>query len=399
MQQPIPIQQVSQPSGKQALFALGFRPFFLLAGTAAVALVLLWIAFLNGVAIGGTYFDPVGWHRHEMMFGYTMAVVAGFLLTAAQNWTGIRTLHGWPLAALAVLWLAARVMIALSAPFPPVLIALVDCAFLPVLGAALAVPIFKRGVRKHYVFLLILVLLFLANLLVHLDSLRLVEGAGYAGTMLAVDVVLLLVLLLGGRVIPFFTTRTLPGVMPRSWAWIDYTALSSMALLAAVEPFMPHGPFVYVIAGVACIGNALRLAGWQPWRTFGTPLLWVLHLAYAWIVLGLALKSLSPWFPQLGFLSLHALLMGGVGTMTLGMMARVILGHTGRTMTLPSGMATAFVLINLSVLSRVILPMIMPSAYLRFVDLAGLLWVLAFLLFLFRYTPMLVKPRVDGREG
>lgn len=180
---------------------------------------------------------------------------------------------------------------------------------------------------------------------------------------------------------------------------MDYTALSSVALLAVVEPLMPQSRLVYLVAGVACVSNAVRLMGWQPWRTLATPLLWVLHLAYAWIVLGLALKSFSSWFPQLGFLSLHTLVMGGIGSMTLGMMARVTLGHTGRMMKLPSGMATAFVLINLSVLSRVVFPMVLPSAYLRFIDLAGLLWAAAFLLFLFRYVPMLVKPWVDGREG
>jgi uncharacterized protein involved in response to NO len=378
---------------------LGFRPFFLLAGIAAVALVALWIAFLNGVAIGGGYFDPVGWHRHEMLFGYTIAVVAGFLLTATQNWTGIRTVHGWPLAALAALWLTARVMIAVSEPLPAVLIALVDCAFLPALAVALAGPLFKCGVRQHYVFLLTLGLLFLANLLVHLESLQLSAGTGRIGTTLAVNLLVLLILLLGGRVIPFFMSRALPDVTPRSWAWIDYTALYSVALLAVVEPLMPQSRLTFLVAGVACVSNAVRLMGWQPWRTITTPLLWVLHLAYAWIVLGFALKSLSLWFPQLGFLALHALVMGGIGAMTLGMMARVILGHTGRIMKLPSGMATAFVLINLSVLSRVIFPMILPSAYLRFTDLAGLFWALAFVLFLFRYAPMLVKPRVDGREG
>ena len=392
----------TQPVRRWAPFALGFRPFFLLASLIAIGLLGHWLAVLGrGIGGGGGYFDPLIWHSHELLFGYATAVIAGFLLTAAQNWTGLPTPRNLPLALLALLWLVGRVAIALPAGLlPGWLVAGLDLAFLPLIALAVGRRVWAKRQQNNYPFVAILAGLSVANLLIHLRVL----GAWPAfdastGLFAALYLVILLLIVLGGRVIPFFTERTLPGITTRKWPWIERLAPIATAALALVALFQPSGALAALLAALACLVNAVRLWGWQPWRTGREPMLWVLHLGYGWLVLGLGLTAVAPWLPTLAMPAVHALTVGALGGLTLGMMARVALGHTGRPIQAAPVVIATFVLINLAAIARVFLPSLWPTHYLSLLMIAGGLWSLAFLLFLFHYVPILLRPRIDGKEG
>lgn len=378
-------------------FALGFRPFFLAAGLYAVLMMALWLLVLGGALTPGELL-PLVWHGHEMVFGFAVSVIAGFLLTAAQNWTGLRMPSGRPLAALFLLWLAGRLGFLIPG-LPPGLVALVDLAFLPVLAVTLAWPILRAKQLHNYPFPLLLLALAAANALVHADALHWTSGTAKPGLHMAVYVIVTMITVMGARVIPSFTDNKLH-TRARHWkplAWL-VPAATLAALIAAL--LAPASPVTALLAAVAAALHAIRLAGWYTPKFWSVPLLWILHLGYAWIPLGFALLALSAagWGAAAGS-ALHAFTAGAIGVLTLGMMARVSLGHTGRPLEPPAVMTLAFVAINLAALARVALPLLFPAAYTPGMDVAGLIWIAAFGLFAGVYAPMLLRPRVDGKPG
>ncbi|MBW8329352.1 MAG: NnrS family protein [Thiobacillus sp.] len=398
---PIEDLQKRPPLIGWAPFALGFRPFFLAAGVYAVVLMALWLLVLRGSLEPGML-SPLVWHGHEMLFGFTVAVIAGFLLTAAQNWTGIRTPSGTPLAALFLVWLAGRLAF-LVPGLPAGLVALVDLAFLPAVALTLAVPILKARQLHNAPFPLMLLVLTAANALVHLEALGWTTGWAFSsaslGLHLATYVVVTMVVVMGGRVIPSFTDNKLR-TRARRWKTIEIlvpvTTLG--ALLAAL--IASDSYITALLAATAATVHVIRLAGWYTPQYWSVPLLWILHLGYAWIALGFALLALSAaGFSTAAVSSLHAFTAGGIGVLTLGMMARVSLGHTGRMLEPAPVMTRAFVAINLAALLRVALPLLFPGVYMQSMMAAGLAWVIAFALFVVIYAPMLLRPRVDGKPG
>jgi len=381
------------------LFALGFRPFFLMAGIFAVILMALWAgAFVTNRPLT-TYYGMTGWHSHEMIFGYACAVIAGFLLTAVRNWTGMETAKGPPLAGLSALWLAGRIMPFFPGALPSWLIALVDLLFLPALALSLAIPLVRGGQKRNLFFIPLLGAFALADLLVHLELFGFAYGSARAGNFLALDLIILLIVIMGGRVIPFFTERALSGVSPKRWRWLEWTSIASVIAFMLAELFLPGSIPAGVMAGLAAASNGLRLAGWYTKRFWAVPLLWVLHLGYAWVVVGFCLKTLAVLDLVPPQLTLHAFTVGGIGVLTLGMMARVSLGHTGRSLKAAGPVAFAFALINLAAVLRGIVPIIFPYWFLQLVALSGGLWILSFLIFVVIYTPILISPRVDGGLG
>ncbi len=390
------LNPASPPAG-YAPFALGFRPFFLSAGIYTVLMVALWLLVLRGGLDSGAL-PPLVWHGHEMLFGYTVAVIAGFLLTAAQNWTGIRTPSGPPLAALFVLWLAGRLGFLIPG-LPVELVALVDLAFLPVLTLTLAWPIMKARQLHNAPFPVMLLALTAANALVHGEALGWASGAASLGLHLAAYVIVTMIVMMGGRVIPSFTDNKLR-TRARRWKTIEIlvTAATLAALLAAL--IAPVSPVTALLAALAAIVHAIRLAGWYTNKFWPVPLLWILHLGYAWIPIGFALLALSAaGLDAAAGSALHAFTTGSIGVLTLGMMARVSLGHSGRQLESALLMTWAFVAINLAALIRVALPLFFPSLYLQGMAASGLLWMAAFGLFAAIYTPILLRPRVDGKPG
>ena len=381
------------------LFALGFRPFFLLAGFFAIFLVAAWVpVFVGGFAFN-TYYGQLGWHSHEMIFGYTSAVVAGFLLTAVRNWTERPTPTGGYLAAMAALWLGGRIMPLFPETLSGWLIALVDLTFLPAVAIGIGVPLVHKGEKRNLVFLLLLAGLFIANLQVHLDLLGYGQHLAGIGVFLGFHIVILLIVIMGGRVIPFFTERALQGVVIKRRLVIEWLApISALAFLCA-ELFRADMAIVGACAASAALVNGVRLASWYTHRFWRVPLLWVLHLGYGRIVAGFCLEAAAAFRAIPPQSTTHAFTAGAVGVLTLGMMARVALGHTARPLRVGSAMAVAFGLVNVSAFLRALPAIWIPQGLSEFVVFSGALWCIAFFIFVVIYTPILTQPRIDGRPG
>lgn len=388
------------PSPGSALFELGFRPFFLAGGLFAALAIPLWVtAWLGGTGAWQPTGGWLAWHLHEMLFGFVMAIVAGFLLTAVQNWTGIPGLSGRPLMALAMLWLLARM--AWLAGLPPWLVIALDVLFIPALAAIMARSLWRARQRRNYPLVLILALLALCNLIslagLALNDYALLRQGSLGGLWL----IAALMGVIGGRVIPFFTQRGLELPEQASTApWLDHLILIgsiSIALLmlsgVALQPRLATG-LLFALLGAA---HLIRLMVWHHPGIWRVPLLWSLHVAYAWLVL--ALYAMALW--HLGWLvdfsqAIHLLTIGSMGGMILAMLARVSLGHTGRPLKPVPAMSLAFILLNLAVPVRVWLAPVWPQTGFW---LSALCWSGAFVLFVCFYAGILYRPRPDGRPG
>ena len=380
-------------------FALGFRTFFALSGLSALVLMVLWRSLYDGSLVLDNYFANNYWHAHEMLLGYTVAVIAGFLLTAVKNWTGEQTLTGANLAGLALLWVYGRVLPFYSGLLPDEFIALVDFLFLPVLALSLTKPMMAAKYTRGLIFIGLLSIMALGNAMIHLDILQWTDNTAWTGFQIIIALIIVMILVIAGRVFPFFTEKSLPGTIPIRNPLYDALAIVSAILVFALTIMQVSGGLLAVAASLAAMINILRVRNWYVFRIWFVPLLWVLYIGYAWIILGFILTALSAFAIVLPTLALHAFTMGGIGVITLGMMARVSLGHTGRILKASQAMAIAFALINLGALIRVFVPIILPQWYSDIIYASTLLWLAAFSLFAFVYAPILTTARVDGKEG
>ncbi|MDO9140001.1 MAG: NnrS family protein [Methylobacter sp.] len=388
-----------QPIFDYPLFALGFRAFFALAGLAALVLIVFWNALFNGTLAAEHYFPDSYWHAHEMLLGYAVAVIAGFLLTAVKNWTGKPTLTGDGLASLCFLWLYGRILPFYAGLLPDVLIALVDFSFLPMLAYQVSKPIISAKQHKNLFFIGLLLLLMLGNGLIHAEMLGASINTAATGLELVVAVIIILILIIAGRVFPFFTERGISGTLIIRNPMLDNASVASALIVFALQLAGISGTLLALAAAIAVAVNGLRFAGWYVQRIWYVPLLWVLYTGYAWVILGFVLTALTAYSLVLPSLALHAFTLGGVGVLTLGMMARVSLGHTGRALKASNAISIAFVLINVAALFRVLLPIAMPSWYGNLIYLSTLSWLAAFSLFVFVYAPILTRARIDGQDG
>lgn len=389
----------STPGSRLALFELGFRPFFLLAGIAAVLLVGWWTYAYTVGRFGPVYYPATVWHSHEMLFGYTVAVIAGFLLTAVRNWTGYPTSRGATLTGLVALWLAGRVAPLLSGLLPHWSIAALDVAFLPVLAVALAVPVVRSRQPQQLVFLFVLAALTAANLMVHLEVLGVTRSSAGPGLFLGVYLVVFLISIVAGRVLPFFIETGIDGATTRQWALVDYFSLVALAVLIVLDLVDAAPELIVVAALLSAAGHTMRLLGWHQRKLWSVPLLWVLYVGYAWLIAGFLLTAASAAGLINPMLATHAFTAGAIGTLTLGMMVRVTLGHTGRELQAAPVATWTFVLVTLAAVVRVFLPVLFPAGYRGWILLAGILWSVAFVLFVLAYGRILIQPRIDGQPG
>jgi len=379
-----------------ALWNLGFRPFYLLAGLFATLSVPLWMAQYAGWL--GAYVIIKGplWHAHEMIFGYALAVIVGFLFTAGQNWANQPTPTGATLAAIAALWVAARVLVytpyALAA-------AAADFAFALAAAAALAVPFLRSRNRRNYFFVVLLLCMGAANLAFHLAMAGTLALPLERGLQVGLDIVLFIMVVMGARVIPMFTMNGIPGVLCVRFPWIERLAPVSILVLLAADLFGAPDAVVGPIAAVAALTHAARLGWWRPWLTLKVPIVWILHASYAWIVIALALRTLAAFDLVPPSLAAHALTVGAIGGLTLGMMTRTSRGHTGRPLQAGRAELFCYVAIQLAALARTLLPLAIPGIYLYALVGAAVLWSLAFGVFTVSYWPVLTRPRLDGRPG
>lgn len=394
MSQPSPARSELRWHGT-ALFNLGFRPFYLLAAVLAALAVPLWAAEYFGVLPQTGYLSGVVWHAHEMVFGFAVAVITGFLLTAARNWTGLPTPAHGLLAGLAGLWLAAR---ALLISGPGWLAAGVDLAFLPAVAWALWVPL-QRSHNRNRFFVALLLVLAVANLGFHLAQADILPLSPLAPIRFALYLVVIIVTIMAGRVIPSFTQNAIPSARIRRNRGLDLAAIwvTGLALGSGLlgAPTALVGPVCLAAAGL----QAARLWMWDPWCTRYRPILWILHLSYAWIPVGLLLMGLAAMGPVPAMLADHALSVGGVSGMIIGMITRTARGHSGLPLQVGRAEVAAYAFVHLAAAFRVLLPLAWPSGYGLAVSASSALWSAAFLLYVLVYVPILVRPRVDGRPG
>lgn len=385
------------------LLRYGFRPFFLGAGLLAALLIPWWAAsYAFGIPLG-TNWPPTLWHGHEMLFGFIVAPVAGFLLTAVPSWTGARGFAGWPLALVSGLWLLARIAVATSRLWPFPAVAALDLAFLPAL-AALVLPPLVRARNRNTPLLAVLAALWATDAAFYWGLAHHNDGVSLHALVLGIDIVLLLITVIGGRIVPTFTANALKqrniGAALRKWPGVTELAVGSMIAVVLSDLFFPDGAAAGVIAALAAIIQAVRLAQWRTLKTLPQPIVWVLHLAYVWLPIGLALKAdalLTGAAPAAFWL--HALTIGAAATMILAVMTRASLGHTGRPLIVDPVIALAYVLLTAAALVRVFGLAVLGIAYPEVILMAAFLWTAAFVLFAWIYAPMLLAPRADGKPG
>ena len=390
-----------QPVPSFALFNLGFRPFFLLAGVYALVSIFIWGGiYVYGWTMPRLPFSTMHWHAHEMIFGYGMAVAAGFLLTAVRNWTGLDTLRGYPLAGLAALWLAARV-VGWVIPGQVLPMLLPDMMFDLWLIVAVFRPILRAKQHDQIGIASKLILLMLANLCFYLGVSGVLEQGIVWGLYSGLYVLLALVFSMARRVLPMFIERGAGyPVTLRNWVWLDRAVIYMFVLFLIADVFWRNVPVTAALAGLLFATHAMRLAGWHTGGIWNKPLLWVIYLGYGGATFGFLLKALAPFTSLPLSLALHAFALGGIGMITAGMMARISLGHTGRNIGQHSWLlAPAFVSLCAAYVARVLLPIIAPEHTLLWLGIAQAAWMIAFALFVWVYAPILVKPRADGMPG
>ena len=378
------------------LLRLGFRPFYLGAAVFGGLAVPLWVGLFLGWVRLNLPGAPLLWHAHEMLFGFAVAVIVGFLLTACKAWTGLPTPRGVSLGALALLWLAARVAAVLA---PPAVYAVLDLALLPIVAIILLRLLLRAGNRRTLPLAGLLGLLALANLSFHLAALGIVDlpplRALYAGLALIVMVECVIT----ARVVPAFTMSATPGLKLAARPRLDAAALVATALALAAWVFALPGLLVFCVAAAAAVLLAVHQWAWQPWVTRRRPILWILHAACAWLPIGLALIAAAQfgWVPASA--GVHALAVGATGGLIIGMVTHTARGHTGRPLKASGAETVAYLLVMAAALVRVLLPLLLPAFTAVALGVAAAAWVLAFVLYLAVFAPWLLKPRVDGKDG
>lgn len=390
-----------QKTGSFALFNLGFRPFFLGAAAFALLSATAWMAhYLRQWPLQIEGVTPMQWHAHEMIYGYGLAVIAGFLLTAVRNWTGIDTLRGKWLLALFSIWLGARLLLLCGTAYLlPAAVA--DLLFSLLLAVAVMRPILITRQWKQLAVVSKLLLIVAGNALFYLGAFGVLSEGAFFSIYGGLYLVISLILVLGRRVIPFFIERGVSEkVSLRQSRWLDISILVFFLLFFVNELFIRQAELTIASAGLLFLLNGLRLINWHTPGIWKVSLLWGLYVSSWLINIGFLLMATQYWLEIPAILTIHLFTIGGIGLMTLSMMSRVALGHTGRNIREPSPLvAYAMLALMMSAVFRVGPPLIDMSHYQWWLTLSYICWLLAFLLFLLVYTPMLLKPRPDGQPG
>jgi uncharacterized protein involved in response to NO len=385
-------------------FAYGFRPFFLAALAYGALAIVVWMVIRARGVMPLPGMPPQLWHAHEMLFGFIGAAIAGFLLTAVPSWTNARGFAGWPLVALFSTWLAGRVAFAFAASLSPHLVAAAELAFLPLLALFLAVPLL-RARNRNTPLLLVLAALWLADATFLCATATGDIPLASKSIRIGIDIVLLLITVIGGRIVPAFTANALRrhgvGGAVHDHRVVGGIAIVCMIAVGLADAVGDEYHIAALVAACAAVAHVVRMSGWAGVRLLREPIVWVLHLAYAWLPLGLFLKAV-----RLGFGAdwasgwLHALTIGAAASMVVAVITRASLGHTGRALVVARSIAIAYGALSLAALARTFAVAVpVPDLSEWTIRLAGALWIAAFAIVLFVYSPILLRPRADGRPG
>ncbi|MEZ5758903.1 MAG: NnrS family protein [Emcibacteraceae bacterium] len=374
----------------------GFRPFFFLGAAYSVINIFIWAFIYSGkISPPSFYFDPVSWHSHEMIYGFVLAIVSGFLLTAVANWTGGAPARQVHLAGLCLLWLFGRLAVNIDIGLPYWGIVIAELLFLPALTISLTIPLLKSWNTRNFIFLSFLTGLFACDLWFLLVQ-------ELEPLYIAIIIILMMISLVGGRIIPAFTVGALRQtglhLYQTPQTKMDAAALISLLAVVLSIALFPNSLVLFFAALISSLIHLIRMRHYHTLKTRHDPMLWVLHLGYCWLIIGLFLISLTGLNILTMPMIIHALTIGAIGTMILGMICRVTLGHTGRNLKASRSTMLAFSLIQCAALVRVIGPIIVPSQKINLVTLSASLWVICFMIYLVEYSPMLFSKRPDGRE-
>ena len=382
------------------IFETPFRPFFILAAISSLFYMTIWTLFYTfKLPLDFENISPTMWHAHEMLFGYTMAVIAGFLLTVEKYWLGKNIDDKSTLVALVILWIAARVSISLTliTNIPYQIGAIFDCLFMIVLTIRVSYPIInakawdKMGLVAH------IAIIAAANIVFYLGLSGLLSSGQYLGVYSALYLIISIILLMGRRMIPIFIRNGLEFKFdPKNWRLIDILSMVFFVVFFILDLFFTSAKAVSIISGILVLIYSIRLYGWYSNKIWSKPLLWVLFVAYSWIAVGFGLKFLTLYFNIPDFLPLHSFTYGGIGIMTIGFMSRVILGHTGRNVFEPPKILFwIFSILFAGAIVRVFFPLMDISRYQIWIGVSLLLWIVSFLIFAVVYLPMLFRPRIE----
>ncbi|MFW7377748.1 MAG: NnrS family protein [Oligoflexus sp.] len=381
---------------KSALWALGFRPFFLFGCFSGVIALLMWLQVWLG------WQSPahvhILWHSHEMIHGFAVAIIIGFLYTASQNWTGMRGIHGNLLMLITACWAAGRLSFLIPG-LPPFLVAIVDLSFLPIAGMALANYILRRNQRHNLVFLVLLGLLWVSNLVYHLEVLGWQSGIARDWLYFAVHIIVLMIIVVTSRIVPFFTEKAVPHYQRRKLLLVDISLIASTAIFSVSHVWFGPSQLTALFAASTAVLAFIRWLTWYDWGIWKIPILWILYIGYLWLIAGFVLSAFSSLGQVSPSTAVHAFTVGTISTMILGVISRVSLGHTGRPIKASTWTIASYVFIISGSIFRVIGPLLMPSYYHQLIIASGVLWALAFLSFIIIYSKILLVPRPDGRPG
>ena len=371
------------------------------AGLYGMAPMVFWLMVSSGEGYVPGPLPPIYWHGHEMLFGFAIAAVCGFMLTAVPNWTRTGPFRGWQLGLLVLIWLAGRLAMWLGGPAGPVFVAVVDLAMIPVLALYIGKRLLAHKMRRNYIVLVILFVLFGANVMMHLEAMQVLSDSAGFGLNLGIYVVVLLVTLISGRVIPGFTANALRrqqiDVDTQTPGHVTGVVIVSLILAAAFDLF--DLPGAGVVAAVAALALLMRMVRWKTMLILDDPLVWVLHVGHLWLAVGLGLMAAAHFSDGLERdAGLHALTAGAMGTMVLGMMTRVSLGHSGRELKVGAPIVAAYIMVIVGALLRVlvaIVPEQLPGDSLSYlISVAGLLWAGGYTVFVIVYWPILTRTRI-----
>ncbi|MGI9316120.1 MAG: NnrS family protein [bacterium] len=382
-----------------AIFDLGFRPFFLGAATFAVVSISAWLGgYFGWLSLNWTSISSFQWHAHEMIFGYCMAVIAGFLLTAVGNWTGIKTAYGLALSLLFGLWVLARAAFLSGEGFVMVAAGL-DMLFSVALMVTVTYPVIKSRQWKQIAVVSKLLVIVVFNACFYLGAINLLDNGVRIGIYGGFYMVIGLILTIGRRVIPFFIERGVTyEVKLINSKWLDLSSLFLFLGFFVAEVLLQSVLFTSILALCLLIVNGVRLVGWHTPGIWRNPMLWSLYLAMWFICLGFLLLALVGFAGISKYLAIHAFAFGGIGLVTMGMMARVSLGHTGRSvLSAPRAANFSLLMILLGAIVRVFFPLFDEDHYAWWIVASQILWIAAFMIFLLTYFPVLIRPRVDGK--
>ncbi|PHR60176.1 MAG: NnrS family protein [Robiginitomaculum sp.] len=378
-----------------SLLGRGFRPFFILAALQSVFMLVLWAA-QNAGYMPSAYLilNATSWHSHEMIYGFSIAVIAGFLLTAIANWTNTPPIQRAHLAGLCALWIAGRIVMNFDLGLSSALIFIISLSFIPIFALSLARPLFATHNKRNFIFLGLLGVLWSAQICILVFDI-------YEANYVALMMIIIMCSLIGGRIIPLFTVNALRqkglDLHPKPQMKRDMLALVSIILTTICLVVFPQSILLAFFAFTSALIHIIRMKNYHSLKTLSEPMLWILHIGYVWIIIGLILLGLSALnFANLS-IAIHAFSAGAIGSLTLGMMVRVSLGHTGRKLHATKFTSASFVLMQIAIIFRVFGAWIMPDYTAAWIGLSAILWALCFVIFLYVYAPMLFAARPDGK--